>query len=464
MGWVSLASGEHGIDGQGDGTMVLAAAAITFVSSLAGVPLAAFALRQGRKLAIIANSVCFAVCWALKLVGCCWWIFAGRVVAGIGSAGAYAIPPLAASEACEKRVQGAASAALVLAHNVGILIMYIVADLGLPHRDVLWWCLGLSVAHCCLFMLMPESPAYLAAHNRTADAINTLAWLRGLPKGHPSIQAELSTLPVPEAAEESEWQIFKEMVNKPAQRRALIISLVTIVGQESCGVYTLMQFAERAFIITRDMAGSNMATTATVNGTIYVVWTTDTTIGEEILPARHALILGVVQLVASLGALFLVELVGRRLLLLCGGTMTAVCLVVASVATALGAPRAAALALAGAVAADSGALEPAPYALLHDLFPYKYRSMVLMLASAGTCVTGALEVLVLGALGSYCLPAALLLAAALSAAITLYSWWAVPETLGRSLDEIYNELVPEEAVTRPVSPEAETKTETTTVT
>jgi hypothetical protein len=66
MGWVSLVSGEHGghsEHGAHDthGGQVVVAAAVTFVASLAGVPLSAIALRFGRKFAVIATSACFLV-------------------------------------------------------------------------------------------------------------------------------------------------------------------------------------------------------------------------------------------------------------------------------------------------------------------------------------------------------------------------------------------------------------------
>lgn len=81
-------------------------------------------------------------------------------------------------------------AALVPAHNLGMLLMYCAADAALSYRyalprtrlrylkrvciecaavfsrTVLWWCLGLSACHCVVFLFVPESPSYLAAHGK----------------------------------------------------------------------------------------------------------------------------------------------------------------------------------------------------------------------------------------------------------------------------------------------------------
>lgn len=35
---------------------------------------------------------------------------------------------------CEKKVGGAAVASMVLAHNIGFLLMYIAADIGMDYR------------------------------------------------------------------------------------------------------------------------------------------------------------------------------------------------------------------------------------------------------------------------------------------------------------------------------------------
>lgn len=86
-------------------------------------------------------------------------------------------------------------------------------------------------------------------------------------------------------------------VSDRPRRRAFIIAAVAVIGQETCGIFTLIQFAERTFILARDEQGER---------------------GEHgqhdalVSPAGYALVLGVVQLIASAVALYLVERVGRR--------------------------------------------------------------------------------------------------------------------------------------------------------
>ncbi|PZC79341.1 hypothetical protein B5X24_HaOG216490 [Helicoverpa armigera] len=428
MGWVSLASGEGAEGGEGgelvDDAHVVAAAATTFVASLVGVPLCARALAEGRKLAVIATSAAFVACWSLKLCGGGWWVVAARACAGLGGAGAWCLAPLLAREMCEERIRGAAVSALVLAHNLGFLLMYVAADAQIPHSIVVWSCLALSAAHCLLFLFVPESPPYLASSGKPDKARAALAWLRGVSSDDPTLEAELRALPLPDETVVSPFQLTRDLLSDKRRLRAFILCTVAVVGQEACGVLALLQFAERVFVLARDDAAAGSP--ADVLGT----------------PARHALLLGVAQLVASALALYLVEKVGRKRLMVWCGLITGVCLCGGAGAVRAGGAGAG-VALAAAVFADSAGLQPAPYAMLADMFHYQYRGCAVALVSAFAWGGNALEVIVFPLVARAAgVSAALALAAALTLALTLFAAYALPETKGLTPDEIYDVLCP----------------------
>nr|XP_053618265.1 probable metabolite transport protein CsbC [Plodia interpunctella] len=433
MGWVSLASGESeaGLGAGGSDCRLVVAATVTFAAALLGVPLSARALTFGRKFATVATSLAFVVCWSLKLGSLRaaepgWWVVAARVAAGFGSAGAYSIAPLLAREMCERAVAGAAVSALVLAHNLGILLMYLAADQGLAHRTVLWSCLGLSVVHCVVFLFVPESPAYLAAKGQHEKARSSVAWLRGARRDDPMLAQELAALPPPD--DSSVFQTLKELLSDRTRRRALVIAIVAVVGQETCGIFTLIQFAERTFVIVRD-EHAEQAERAPVYG-------------ELVSPARYALWLGVVQFVASAAALYLVERVGRRPLIVYTAWLTGLSLAAAALCVRLEARQlSAAVLLGAAVAFDSGGLQPAPYALLADMFHYQFRSSAMMVATSGTCIGNALEVAVFPVLAARAgLWPALAASAALTVLFAVFAMFVIPETRNKTPDEIYADM------------------------
>ncbi|XP_072948394.1 uncharacterized protein [Epargyreus clarus] len=475
LGWVSLASGEAAggeeAGGEAAGRGAVVAAVTTFTASLAGVPLSAYALAAGRKLAIIVTSGCFVVCWSLKLAstwGPAWggaWggaacVVAARVAAGLGGAAAWALAPLLAREMCSARWRGAAVAALALAHNAGVLLMYLAADARLPHRMVLWCCLALSVVHFFVFFFMPESPSFLAAKGKIKEARSSLAWLRGLSAEDPALDQEMEAWPQPELVELSPLKLAKEMLSDPRRRRAFIIGGIAVVGQEACGVLAILQYAERVFVLARDAVPRAVTAAPALSAThaaagVPALSATHAEAAELASPARHAVLLGAVQLAASALSLYLVEKIGRRPLIVwcAAGTGAALAAAAALVGAggAAGGAGGAAVALAVAVAVDSAGLQPAPYSLLADMFHYEYRGCALMLITAAACAGNAVEVGVFpAAAAAGGLRAALALAAALTLAYALFALLAVPETKGRTPEEIYEILYP----TKTIDPEA----------
>ncbi|KAH9643268.1 hypothetical protein HF086_005930 [Spodoptera exigua] len=305
VGWVSLASGESGAGGALDEAQAVAAAGTTYLASLVGVPLCARALAGGRKPAVIATSAAFVMshlpqaCWGLKLCGGGWWVVAARACAGVGGAGAWCLAPLLANEVCMVRgrggagrqcmtcvhvcvqmcaaeARGAASAALVAAHNAGALLMYAAADAGLPHR----------------YRRQPPAAALRAAgavcNVPTADGAVFQCAAVELPG---AVRGALRAVPA------ECWH--GTAVSEPGRRRTFWLLLAAVVGQEACGVLALLQYAERVFVLARDQAPGDLA-------------------GAQLAsPARHAVLLGAAQLLASLLALYLIEKVGRKVRSLC---------------------------------------------------------------------------------------------------------------------------------------------------
>ncbi|XP_045762979.1 high-affinity hexose transporter HXT6-like [Maniola jurtina] len=463
LGWVSLASGEGGPEAS-RGAVI--ASVTTFTASLVGVPLSARALVAGRKVALIGTSFSFVICWSLKLAsvwGGEWCIVAARIAAGLGSAAAWALSPLLAREMCSEKYRGAAVSALALIHNAGVLIMYLAADFAVSHRAVLWWCLGLALGHCVVFSFVPESPSFLAAKGKIKEARVSLAWFRGMSEDDPELETELAKLPPPEI-EQTPFSLAKEMLKDVQRRKAFIIGAIAVIGQEACGVLAILQYAERLFVLAReegntaqDTTGAEVTkTTVAISSLMDNVVTRGDDLGrvtmmpvdhgsmpvELVTPARHAVIIGAVQLATSALSLYLVEKVGRRPLLIWCAVLTGVFLALAAWLVGIS-TSGTAVAIAFAIAADSAGLQPAPYAVLADMFHYQYRGCALMLVTAGACVGNAIEVAVFPAVvAAGGLRTGLILAAVITLSYALFAICAVPETRGKSPEEIYNAICP----------------------
>ncbi|XP_047519936.1 sugar transporter ERD6-like 2 isoform X3 [Pieris napi] len=355
----------------------------------------------------------------------------GRLAAGFGGTAAWTLAPLLAREMCSEGWCGAAVSALPLAHNAGILLMYLAADARMHHKTVIWWCLGVSAFHFFVFMFIPESPSFLAAKGKNEEARSSLAWLRGRSTDSPKLDAEFKTLPPAEQGEESSLSRVLDLFRDRQRRWAFAIGFVAVVGQEMCGILAITQYAERLFMLTRDRAAA-VSIAATPEGPLVLA-----------TPARHALILGAVQLVASALSLYLVERLGRRPLIV--GCAWAVGLSLGGAAGAVWAGKAegAAVAVALAVAVDAAGLQAAPYALFSDMFAYEYRGCATMLMITGACLGNAIEVVMFPAVVVHSgVAASLLTAAALSLAYAIFTTIAVPETRLKTPEQIYDAICP----------------------
>lgn len=120
------------------------------------------------------------------------------------------------------------------------------------------------------------------------------------------------------------------------RRRAFIIGAIAVIGQEACGVLAILQYAERLFVLAREeikLAPETSLMEQVVNKTVVSnlmdldkgVTLSDLAVdtvtvmpvavapsAELLTPARHAVIIGAVQLATSALSLYLVERVGRR--------------------------------------------------------------------------------------------------------------------------------------------------------
>ena len=160
--------------------------------------------------------------------------------------------------------------------------------------------------------------------------------------------------------------------------------------------------------------------------------------------------IGVVNVLMTVVALLLLDQAGRRKLLLCGLGVMLLCLVVITVALSLGSADAGAItavALAAYVGGFAIGLGPIFWLLIAEIFPLAYRGRGMSVASManwGSNLVVALffpnlvELLTLG--GAFALFAVLTLAA------VAFTWKFVPETNGRSLEEIESDMAGRMAV------------------
>jgi SP family galactose:H+ symporter-like MFS transporter len=245
--------------------------------------------RFGRRGLIIVAGVIFIA----SSLGTAWspsvpWLIAARVVSGIAIGLASFISPMYIAELVPARVRGALVAVNMLAITTGIVAAYL-TDYALTGNGSWRWMFGLGVVPAigltAGMWFLPDSPRWLISKSRTDEARQALKRLRSPEEIGPEVaDIEQST-----AKTSGDW---KTELLQPALRMPLIIGIGLALFQQLSGINTVIYYAPTIF----KFAGFQSA-------------------GASILAAVG---LGVVMLCSHIAAIFLLDRVGRRPLLLVG--------------------------------------------------------------------------------------------------------------------------------------------------
>jgi sugar porter (SP) family MFS transporter len=345
-------------------------------------------------------------------------LLAGRVVVGAAIGVASMLTPLYLAEIAPKERRGGVVSLNQFCITFGILLSYIV-DYLLAGTAANWrWMLGAgAVPAAVLFagmLALPESPRWLAGEGRMDEARAALRRLRagGAVEGE---LAELRTDLRREGGRLVSWSaLFRRGARKP-----IIVGVALAVFQQVTGINTVIYYAPTIFR-SAGLSSDSVSILATAG-------------------------VGLVNVVMTVVAMNLMDRVGRRPLLLWGlGGMILMLLVLAG-GFAWGAHGAVAYFTVASVAAYVGffaiGLGPVFWLLISEIFPLAVRGRGMSVASVANWGMNFVVTLVfpplVAALGS---ASAFLVFAVLSVGAFIFTWAEVPETRGRSLEEIEGQL------------------------
>ncbi|CEP63025.1 sugar porter family MFS transporter LALA0_S07e00694g [Lachancea lanzarotensis] len=270
----------------------------------------------GRRLGLIISSIIFSVGVILQIASSGQGLLvAGRVIAGAGVGILSAIVPLYQAEASPKWIRGAVTSCYQWAITIGLLLAACVNqgtharnDSGsyrIPIAIQLLWALILFVG----MLILPESPRFFVMKGKIPEASKALAKLRGLPQEHESIEAELEEIIVNYNYESSvsSSSIFDCFKPTNHQLKRILIGIAIQGLQQLTGINFIFYYGTQFF------QNSGIKD-----------------------PFIIQLIMNVVNVVMTIPGIALVEIAGRRNLLLWGAVGMCVSeLIVASVGTAL---------------------------------------------------------------------------------------------------------------------------------
>lgn len=251
----------------------------------------------GRKLSLLAIGIPFIISWALiAYASSVNMLYIARFIAGFATGASSAIVPVYIGEIAENSIRGALGSSFQLMITAGILYVYLIGAIV----DFYWlavFCGLIPVLFIIVFLKAPETPVYLLRKGRRTDAQRALRLLRG--SGY-DVHSELNELQR-ELDKKSQTKVsFAKVLCKKATIKSLIISLGLMVFQQMSGINAVIFYAVDIF----KAAGSTLDASVC------------------------SIIIGVIQVIATYIGMMLVDRAGRRILLLISSAVMAICLAI----------------------------------------------------------------------------------------------------------------------------------------
>lgn len=320
------------------------------------------------------------------------------------------LTPLYIAELAPADIRGALVTLNQLAISTGVVVAYYVDYLFAGSGSWRWMFISAVVPAILLLVglaYLPETPRWMASQGRFEDAQNILTRI----EGPQEVQRDIEELRhITEVDSLKLRDLFNRRFSKP-----LIVGIVLAIFQQITGVNTIVYYAPTIF----QMVGFTNASNA-----ILVTF-----------------LIGFVGLVAVIVSMFLVDKIGRRPLLLV--SLAGMCVILFHLAHVLAEPSPKKWMVVADIifylAAFDIGLGPIFWLLISEIYPTTVRGQAMSVATVAIwasdfLVTATFLTLVehLGMTGSFRLFAVLSLAA------FIFSYWMVPETRGRTLEEIEN--------------------------
>jgi MFS transporter, SP family, galactose:H+ symporter len=404
---------EFPIDNATEGLIVSAVTAGALAAAMfAGV----LADRGGRRVTNIAAGLVFATASLLCAVAnSVPTLVAGRFLVGCGIGLTSVGGPMYIAEVAPPRVRGTLVSLFQLAVTVGILLAYIACAILAPVAA--WrWMLGLAAIPGLLLavgmLFMPESPRWLVRRGHRTDARAVLAQIE--PHGDPD--AAVAQMERDLAAEgHGSWGELLE----PSLRPALLVGIGLAVFQQVTGINAVIYYAPQIFQaagFTSDLT-SLAATTGigviNVLATFIAIWLVDRA------GRRPLLIAGVLGMIATLGIL------GLAFRANAGGTGTSSLAVIT------------AFSLAAYIVSFAFSLGPIVWLMISEIYPLRNRAQAMAVSTASNWGANFLVSLSFPLLASRLGSSATSFTYAAFGVVTLIFIIAqVPETKGKTLEEI----------------------------
>ncbi|KRT86652.1 membrane transporter [Oryctes borbonicus] len=255
-------------------------------AALGPFPFAYIQDKFGRKYALLVVAIPFIIACLMSAFATHVSMFIVlRVIAGISVAGVFTVLPTYIAEVSDSAVRGMLGSSMNNFLCFGLVISYCIG----PYLPIMWFNIIAAIFPVTFlvlfFMFIPDSPYFLMGKDRN-QAESALAFLRSKPVSE--VQTELKEIERSVEESKANAATFMDIFKSKGTTKALIISVLLCVFQQLSGINIVLFYAQTIF---------------EASGTVM----------ESTIPP---MIIGAVQFLSSFVTPILVDVLGRKVLLL----------------------------------------------------------------------------------------------------------------------------------------------------
>jgi len=364
----------------------------------------------GRKKILIFVALFFAVSSAFTALATSSAIFiSARLFGGLAVGAASVLSPMYVAEVAPPKNRGMLVAIYQLAIVLGILCSFTI-NYGLHNIDNNWrWMFATGIIPSVLFFaglfFIPESPRWLFKAGRKEESLIVLTKIGG------ESLAKVEIVEIAESLQGNHTSVSIGELFKPSARKVMIIGFLLAVLVQVSGINTVIDYAPKILLAAGVEIKSALLQTSLV-GLINFIFTFVAILFIDKL-GRKAL-----YLIGSLGMVVTLVMLAISFYLKMEGIFTLICILLF-------------------IAFFASCIGPVFWTLVSEIFPNRIRGKALAFASFTQWIFNFFIVLLfphfLASVGG---TKTFLFLAVMSLLQFLFTWLYVPETKGKSLEEI----------------------------
>jgi sugar porter (SP) family MFS transporter len=366
--------------------------------------------KYGRKSVLIVVALFFALSCAVTAIASSSVLFiAARLFGGLAVGAASVLSPMYVAEVAPAKSRGMLVAIYQLAIVLGILSSYII-NYWLQDVENNWrWMFATGIVPSVLFFIglffIPESPRWLYKAGRKEESLKVLTKIGG------EAMAKAEIVEIAESLKGDSSSVPISELFRPSTRKVMLVGFFLAILVQISGINTIVDYAPKILLAA----------------------------GVEIKNALlQTSLLGLINFIFTFVAILFIDKVGRRMLYLIGSMGMAVTLVLLAISFYLKTDGIFTLiCIMLFLAFFSSCIGPVFWTLVSEIFPNRIRGKALAFASFTQWIFNFLVVLLfphfLASVGG---AATFLFLAVMSFLQWLFTYFYVPETKGKSLEEI----------------------------